>query len=133
MSTWQSTGAPPAGLALTAARLLGAHGHRNGVRRRNVRNLDTYVARISEGSRPTAGEEQLGPSDIGEERILLGLRRTAGVELGATERTWLSTAEAQRLLASGVVTVDGTRLVVRQPLLTDSVVTSVLSLSPGDC
>lgn len=112
---------------------LGAHSHRDGVRRRNVRRLDAYLASIARGERPEAGREQLRGFRFDQERVMLGLRRSAGVEAGRAGRCLLASAAGRRLVDAGVIRSEGRRVVVSNPLLTDAAARAVLSLSPDDC
>lgn len=109
---------------------LGAHGHRDHVRRRNVRRLSAYLDRIESGNRPQAGADRIEGWSREVERIFLGIRRTAGVELGEAGTALLGSADGKRLVGAGILSDDGTRLRVLRPLLTDEVSRAVLSLSP---
>ncbi|MCS6966371.1 MAG: radical SAM family heme chaperone HemW [Candidatus Kapabacteria bacterium] len=51
-----------------------AHGHLQGRRYWNVRNLRRYMESIARGSLPVAGSERIGPRERLEELIFLGLR-----------------------------------------------------------
>jgi oxygen-independent coproporphyrinogen-3 oxidase len=106
---------------------LGAHGHRNGVRRRNVRRLDAYLRAVEAGVRPEAGAEALGGWDRELERLFVGLRRVAGVRAGSAGRGLLATDAGRRLLEAGVVELRHDRLLVLRPLLTDEVNRAVLA------
>lgn len=112
---------------------IGAHGHRAGVRRRNVRRLDTYLQMVAGGARPEQGSDR--PDDWGreQERLLVGIRRTAGVAAGRAGRALVSSAWGRRLLDAGVIVVADDRLRVAKPLLTDEVSRAVLALQPGEC
>ncbi len=112
---------------------LGAHGHRAGVRRRNVRRLDAYLRMVEAGERPEAGVEQIEGWAGEQERLMLGLRRTAGVKAGAIGRCLWESAYGVQLREAGAIDMQGDRIVVARPLLADDVARSVLSLSPGDC
>lgn len=112
---------------------LGAHGHRNGVRRRNLRRLDAYLGAVERGAPPEAGREELDPFSRDQERVMLGLRRAAGVEAGLAGRCLLASPEGGRLIDAGVIVARGDRIVVTAPLLTDAAGRAVLSLSAGDC
>jgi oxygen-independent coproporphyrinogen-3 oxidase len=112
---------------------LGAHGHRNGVRRRNVRRLDAYLTRVAQGVRPEAGSERLDAWGREQERMILGLRRRAGVEAGLGGHLLAASPEGSRLVSAGVLTFGRGRVRVVGPLLTDAASVAVLSLSPGDC
>lgn len=109
---------------------LGAHGHRNGVRRRNVRRLDVYLDRMEEAERPEAGTERILGWAAEQERLMLGLRRPAGVAEGPGTAALLGSAEGARLVAAGLIEVESGRMRVTDPLLTDEVVRTVLALPP---
>ena len=110
----------------------GAHSHRDGVRRRNVRRLDAYLDRIESGARAQQGADSHDHWQREQERLLLGLRRTAGVVPGLGGRALLDSAWGQRLQDAGVLGLVGDRLVVRRPLLGDEVGRAVLALQPGE-
>jgi oxygen-independent coproporphyrinogen-3 oxidase len=100
---------------------LGAHGHRDGVRRRNVRRLEAYLDRVAAGSRPEAGAVRQDDWGREQERVLLGIRRRAGVVAGVAGTAVWEAGEGARLATAGVLACDGDRLVVARPLLTDAV------------
>ncbi len=106
---------------------LGAHGHRDGVRRRNVRAINAYLAAAERGDRPEAGSEVEPDPEV--ERLILGLRRTCGVDLGDREQAASTDSGVRRLIDAGVVAIERGRMVVLKPLLTDEVGATVLSLS----
>ena len=112
---------------------LGAHGHRDGVRRRNLRRLEAYLDRIADGNRPEAGTVRQDDWGREQERVLLGLRRRAGVAAGVAGMGLWESEEGERLAVAGVLRRDADRLVVTRPLLTDAVSRAVLSLSPREC
>jgi len=112
---------------------IGAHGHRGGIRRRNVRRLDAYLEMVEAGRRPEAGSEAVAGWAAEQERLMLGLRRTAGVVAGSIGRCLWDSTDGERLRLADVIDWEQDRIVVRRPLLTDDVARSVLSLSPGDC
>ena len=111
---------------------LGAHGHVGGVRRRNVRRLDKYLAEIDQGRRPTAGEEEITGWSAEIERLMLGLRRSAGVVLGRGGTQFVEDARSVPFFERGIIEVFGERLVVTQPLLTDAVIREILDLADPD-
>jgi oxygen-independent coproporphyrinogen-3 oxidase len=112
---------------------LGAHGHRDGFRRRNVRRLDAYLTMVERGERPEAGRESVAGWAREQERLLVGLRRAAGVVAGpATERLTASDW-GRRLVGAGVIAAAGGRLTVSRPLLGDEVARAVLALDPPEC
>ena len=111
----------------------GAHRHRDGVRSWNLRRVERYVERLEAGESPVSGEERLGAWEREQERLVLGLRRAAGVIAGAGGGRLAESAEGRRLLAAGVLAVSGARLRVARPLLGDEVSRAVLALEAGDC
>lgn len=106
---------------------LGAHGHRDGVRRRNVRSVAAYVTACEAGTRPEAGSGIVDDPEM--ERLVLGVRRVCGVDLGNREQAAASHPGLKRLAAAGVIDISRGRLRVLRPLLTDDVGATVLSLS----
>ena len=108
---------------------LGAHGFRGGVRYRNVRRLDPYRAAIAKGQRPRAGSERVVGPAAEAERLMLGVRRTAGVTVGESSKALEAGSDLQRLVDAGVVEVADGRLRVLDPLLTDEVCRAVLAVA----
>ncbi len=105
---------------------LGAHGHRNGIRTRNLRRMDRYMEAVEAGKQPLAGQSSVTGWDKEQERLMLGLRRSAGVVTGIGGRLLLESRP--ELAAAGIVAeVDG-RLVIAKPLLTDSVIREALAI-----
>jgi oxygen-independent coproporphyrinogen-3 oxidase len=111
---------------------VGAHGFRNGVRTANVRRLDTYLDRVESGMGAVQSSERIEGWAREQERLLLGLRRTAGVTLGAAGSALVESVAGARLQEHGVIAVVDERLVVTRPLLTDEVLRAVLELGPLD-
>jgi putative oxygen-independent coproporphyrinogen III oxidase len=109
---------------------VGAHGFRNGVRTANVRRLDTYVDRVERGLGPVQSSDPVEGWALEQERLFVGLRRTAGVVLGEGGEALVGSEEGRRLLDLGVIGINGDRLVVTRPLLTDEVLRTVLGLDP---
>jgi oxygen-independent coproporphyrinogen-3 oxidase len=117
---------------------VGAHGHRRGVRRRNLRRLDRYLESVAAGNRPEAGSEILEPWDRELERLFLGLRRVAGVTAGRGGEAFASSPAGTQLIENGIATLDDDRVRIVRPLLSDAVNRVVLdlpplSVSPRDC
>lgn len=110
----------------------GAHGHRAGVRPRNVRRLDAYLDRVEGGITPEQGAEALDPWGRELERLLVGLRRTAGVVPGPGGEALLASPWGKRLTEAGVLALVAGRVVVLRPLLGDEVGRAVLALQPGE-
>jgi oxygen-independent coproporphyrinogen-3 oxidase len=111
----------------------GAHDHRFGLRSRNIRRLDAYLARIDAGERARSGSERLNAFESERERFMVGLRLAAGVEPGGVGGPFLASEEGTRLVGAEIVGLRDSRVVVLRPLLTDLVARSVLSVSPDDC
>lgn len=109
---------------------LGAHGFRDGVRSRRVRRLPTYVDRVLSGIGGVQETELIEGWNAELERLMLGLRRTAGVMIGDGGRALLSSDEGRRLVELGVLGVIDDRLFARDPLLTDEIIRAALGLEP---
>jgi len=106
----------------------GAHRHRRGTRSWNVRRVDRYVERSPATVR--SGEERLGPWERDVERVLIGLRRAAGVTPGPAGVALAGSPAGTRLTAAGVLAVAPDRLRVVRPLLGDEVSRALLALDP---
>lgn len=104
----------------------GAHRHRRGARSWNVRRVDRYIER-SPGA-VVSGEERLDPWQREVERVLIGLRRAAGVRPGAAGEALVASPEGERLVAAGVVAGTPDRLRVVRPLMGDEVSRALLAL-----
>jgi len=111
----------------------GAHRHRAGSRSWNVRRVERYVEQVEQEVSPVAGGETLGPWQREQERLLLGLRRAAGVQAGAGGRRLVASAAGRRLISAGVLERVGDRLRVALPLLADEAARAVLALEEDDC
>ena len=112
---------------------LGAHDHRWGVRSRNHHRLDRYLEDVEAGTRPRLGTEHLDIDCQDRDRFMLGLRLAAGTPVSGFATTFLESPEGARLLDIGLIVVDGSRVVVTQPMLTDAVAREALSVSSHDC
>lgn len=111
---------------------LGAHRYRNGVRSHNVRRLDTYLDRVERRLGPVQTADRIEAWAAEQERLMLGLRRSAGVRPGPVGVALVESEDGRRLMEAGVLglSTDRERLVVERPLLTDEVVRAVLALEP---
>ncbi len=109
---------------------LGAHDHRGGVRRRNVRRLDVYLETVGRGESPEVGREELTGWAKEQERVMLGLRRAAGVATGSAGAELLRSVDGERLMIAGVVMARNDRLIVNRPLMTDAAARAVVGLPP---
>lgn len=111
---------------------LGAHRHIGGERSWNVRRLDRYLERVEQGMDPTAGRERREGWAREVERVMLGIRRSAGVEPGRAGAALRASAAGALLIDAGVISGSG-RLKVTRPLLGDEASRALLALSPGEC
>ncbi|MBT8202316.1 MAG: coproporphyrinogen III oxidase, partial [Acidimicrobiia bacterium] len=112
---------------------LGAHGHRKGVRRRNVRRIDAYLEVIESGQRPEAGTEHITGWDAELERAFLGIRRAEGVEAPEVAAALADDFEAEGLLAARKFEIQNGVIRMLDPLFTDAVARVVLGLAaPGE-
>ena len=111
---------------------LGAHRYRDGVRSHNVRRLDTYMDRMERGIGPVQTADPMRGWAAEQERLMLGLRRAAGVRPGRGGVALVQSPHGRRLMEAGVLDLspDRQRLVVSRPLLTDEVTRAVLDLEP---
>ncbi len=109
---------------------LGAHGHRNGIRTRNLRRLDRYMEAIEAGQSPIAGQTVGSDWDRELERLMLGLRRTAGVVAGVGGQQLLE--RHPEFVNAGIIEHRDGRIVVVKPLLTDTVIREVLAVPPQE-
>jgi hypothetical protein len=93
-----------------------------------VRRLDTYLERVESGVGAIQAVDRIDGWPAELERLMLGLRRTAGVHGGAGGSALLASDQGRRLVKAGVLSEAGGRLIVTRPLLTDEVVRAVLAL-----
>ncbi len=78
------------------------------VRWTNHREVEPWLAAVDAGELPSASEEQLGPSELANERIMLSLRTAQGLDaavLGPARR-----AEVEALVRAGLAELEGGRL-----------------------
>lgn len=106
----------------------GAHRHRSGVRSWNVRRVDRYVERIEAGESALSGEERLDEWNRETERVMLGLRRAAGVVPGPAGERLLGSDAGAALIEAGIVGVRDGRLVVLDPMRENEAARAVLAL-----
>ena len=81
----------------------------------------------------TSTAEVLAPWDRDVERVMLGLRRRAGVVAGRAGSCLLRSPGGRRLVEAGVIAAVGDRVVVTRPLLGDEVGRTLLALDEPDC
>jgi oxygen-independent coproporphyrinogen-3 oxidase len=94
-----------------------AHSFRAPRRWWNASNIRTYLDKISSGGLPVAGEETLGPRELFEEKVMLGLRTgrldldalkaSTGTDLLSISRRLIAEARAR-----GLAELDGGTLVL---------------------
>jgi hypothetical protein len=89
-----------------------------------------YLERLDKCESPESGREVLAGWAGEQERVMLGLRRGAGVVAGPAGAALLQSSDGERLVSAGVVVVRGDRLVVARPLLTDAAARAVVTLPP---
>lgn len=111
----------------------GAHRHRDGVRSWNLWRLDRYLEKVEAGSSPVSGHERVEGAAVEVERLMLGLRRAAGVTLGRGGAALLASPAGKRLADAGVIAVEGGRLRVARPLLGDEVARELLAIDLPEC
>jgi oxygen-independent coproporphyrinogen-3 oxidase len=102
-------------LALGVGATGALHGGRAGHRYANDRSADRYLRRVESAQLPESGREPLGPAELFEERLAMGLRLTAGVDLPAVCGAYGVPLEprlpvVRHLQAGGLADWDGRRL-----------------------
>ncbi|GMM94342.1 radical SAM family heme chaperone HemW [Qipengyuania sp. MTN3-11] len=105
----------------------GAHGRRGGVATTRLKKPENYLARIAESGHGIAEERTLGHREQAAEALLMGLRLTEGIDLGAIETRFgirhdhlVDADRTRRYADAGLVWRDGDRLSVTEagmPLL----------------
>jgi putative oxygen-independent coproporphyrinogen III oxidase len=112
----------------------GAASFVNGVRETNHRSVTTWINRVLSGQSPLMESEQLPPEDAARERLVIGLRRTVGIDLAAfsTETGFkidqLAAEPIQRHVTGGLLerTPTHLRLTREGQFLSDSVTVDLL-------
>lgn len=110
----------------------GAHSYRRGRRWENVRDPRRYVDTVESGRAPGRRHETITGWAAETERLLLGIRRRAGVRAGRGGMALWDSESGRRLRSAGVIGLRGGRLRVERPLLTDEVSRAILSVRPQD-
>lgn len=98
----------------------GAHGFRRidggGVRYGNPRKPDAWLRAVEAGRSPEVEREIIGPAELFEERLYLGLRLVDGVDLGEAAAETIGTippstlAAADALVTQGLLEREGSRI-----------------------
>jgi oxygen-independent coproporphyrinogen-3 oxidase len=112
----------------------GAAHYLDGRRETNHRSVTTWLSRVLAGRSPVGEAEELSSEDRAREALVLGLRRTRGVEAAAFlagtgyELEALSDRRIERHLAAGLLEwVDGTlRLTKAGRFVADSIIVDLL-------
>lgn len=112
---------------------MGAHDHRWGVRSRNHRRIDRYLADVEAGKRPRLGAERLSASQQERDRLMLGLRLAAGTPITSTAQHFIDSEAGGSMLDNGILRITNSRLVVVKPFLADAVAREALSVAVDDC
>ena len=99
----------------------GAHSFRDNRRWENVRDLRRYLGTVEAGESPARRCREITGWEAESERVLLGLRRRAGVRPGRPGMALWNSAQGLRLRQAGVIGLRNGRLRVERPLLTDEV------------
>ncbi len=107
----------------------GAHSFRGDCRWENVRDLRRYLATIERGESAGRRFHQMSRIEKESERLLLGIRRRAGVRPGRLGKALWSSQPGRRLREAGVIALQDGRLQVTRPLLTDEVSRAILAVS----
>lgn len=107
----------------------GAHSFRGDRRWENVRDLGRYLETVEGGESPARRFHTVTGREAETERLLLGLRRRAGVTPGRLGTALWNSEEGGRLRRAGLIGLRDGRLRVERPLLTDEVSRAILSIS----
>jgi putative oxygen-independent coproporphyrinogen III oxidase len=108
----------------------GAHSHVSGVRWWNVKHPARYAAQVEAGRSPAAGRETLDAAQRHTERVMLAVRRRAGLpaaELSEPARASLPQLANWGLIEAGAAATGTVLLTQRGRLMADAVVRELLS------
>jgi oxygen-independent coproporphyrinogen-3 oxidase len=108
----------------------GAHSFRDQRRWENVRDPVRYLDTVEGGSSPARRAERITGWAAETERLLLGIRRVAGVRPCRAGMALWKSSRGRRLRRAGVIGLEDGRLRVNRPLLTDEVSREILAMSP---
>lgn len=106
----------------------GAHSHLAGNRFWNHKHPAKY-SQLVESSSPAAGIERLTPRQVLEEELMLGLRLSSGVRKELFRELEVDSELVAKQIASGVLTLDGDRIVATEAgrLIVDRLVVDFLA------
>jgi oxygen-independent coproporphyrinogen-3 oxidase len=104
----------------------GAHSHVGGVRWWNVKHPSAYAERLDAGQSPAHARELLDPETRRVERVLLEVRRAAGLPLDVLDTPGRTAAD--QVVADGLAEITDDRLILTNQgrLLADAVVRTLL-------
>lgn len=108
----------------------GAHSFRDRRRWENVRDPKRYLETVEGGSSPGRRFEAIAGWAAETERLVLGIRRRAGVRPGRAGTALWNSQQGRRLHQAGVIELRDGRLRVERPLLTDEVSRAILAIAP---
>ena len=109
----------------------GAHSFRGDLRWENVRDLHRYLEAVEREEPPGRRFRRVTGWEGESERLLLGIRRRAGVRPGRLGMELWNSRQGRRLRQAGVIGLRGGRLRVDRPLLTDEVSRAILAIPSG--
>lgn len=127
---WDHT--PYLGLGPSAHSLAAAHAGSPARRWWNERGTPRWERRVAAGELPIEGQELLGPKQLAEETLLLGLRTTAGIDLdGFAARYGIDLLTANESLVARLAD-EGRILVSADPLGVRRLVPTLAGLAVAD-
>ena len=115
----------------------GAHGRRLGMRTVRHRKPENFLSSLVRNGHGIAEEAQLSSTEASDEALVMGLRLTEGIEPSAIaerfgSREIVDWGRIERLVASGHVTRDGTRIALAPSgrLLLDYILGEIAAAEP---
>ncbi|OFS75295.1 coproporphyrinogen III oxidase [Trueperella sp. HMSC08B05] len=99
----------------------GAHSHLDGRRFWNIKHPIAYAGKLEAGELPIAGGEVLTPAERHEEDIMLGIRLSEGIDVGATPPGVVASLIADELIDPAAAFAGRLRLTRKGRLLADVV------------
>jgi oxygen-independent coproporphyrinogen-3 oxidase len=88
----------------------GAHGRVGGRAVARIADPADWLAAVETQGHGTAADVRLDAAEIARERLMMGLRLVAGIDLDARMRSVIDPAGLARMIDGGFVTLDGDRL-----------------------
>lgn len=112
---------------------VGAHDHRSGVRRRNHKRIDRYVASVRAGEKPVMAQETLTVLQQQRDALMVCLRLAAGAPMTEVAIRFAESTACRRFVDAGILEIANGRMRVLVPMMTDAVVREALSVCNDDC